>query len=73
MVVVLVAADVTGVDLDPAQVEGFHSVEDEVYQMIGGHPVAEIRRQSGGVSRSMEMKRVTLCFGRSRHAAVQSA
>ncbi len=42
---ILFAAGAAGVDLDLAQVEGVHGIEDEVDEMIGGHPVAQIGRQ----------------------------
>jgi hypothetical protein len=41
----LFAAGATGIDLHLAQVQDIHRVEDEVDQMIGGHPVTEIGRQ----------------------------
>jgi hypothetical protein len=47
----LLAAGAAGVDPDLTQVEGIHGVEDEVDQMIGGHPVAQIgREQQQGVA-----------------------
>ena len=42
---ILFAAGAAEVDLDLTQVQGIHRVEDEVDQMIGGHPVAKVRWQ----------------------------
>jgi hypothetical protein len=42
---VLLAAGAADVDLDLAQVESVHGVEDEVDKMIAGHPVAQIGGQ----------------------------
>ena len=39
------AAGAAGVDADLAQVESLHRIEDEVDEMIGGHPVAQIGRE----------------------------
>lgn len=42
---ILFAAGATGVDLHLPEIEGIHGVEDEVDEMIGRHPVAQIRRE----------------------------
>ena len=45
---VLFAAGAAGVDADLAQVQAVHRVEDEVDEMIGGHPVAQVGREQQG-------------------------
>jgi hypothetical protein len=39
---VLFAAGAADVDLDLAQVEGLHGIEDEVDEVVGRHPIAEM-------------------------------
>jgi hypothetical protein len=47
----LFATGAAGVDLDLAEIQGVHGVEDEVDEMIGGHPVAQVgREQQRGVA-----------------------
>ncbi|OQC63119.1 MAG: hypothetical protein BWX48_03382 [Verrucomicrobia bacterium ADurb.Bin006] len=39
------------VDLDSAQIQSLHRVQDEVRQVVSGHPVAQVhRQQQGGVT-----------------------
>jgi hypothetical protein len=56
------AAGAATVDLDLAQVQGVDGVEDEMNQMIGGHPLAQIGWEEQGVSRSTGTKLVAMPF-----------
>jgi len=42
---ILFAAGAAGVDLDLAQVRGVHGIANEVDQVIGGHPLAQMGRE----------------------------
>ena len=39
------AAGAAGVDADLAQIQAVHRVEEEVDEMVGGHPVAQVGRE----------------------------